>query len=157
MTSLRTGDLLVVALALRGELDEALALGRDAAERALREPGQRAYVCREAGLPIAAAELLRSGRSLDPEVAALVATVLRKRRREALALPTAAPLWLVAEAAWRSTQGLSPDFAGPIASAERMGLGGEAALCRLVAERFGADLGEPIEPAPRPLASPPPE
>jgi len=155
--AMRSGDLLIVTLALHGEPDEALALGRDAAERALRHPGQRGYMCRDAGLPIAAAELLRSGRPLAPELAALVDSVLRRRRREVIALPTAAPMWLVAEAAWRRSQGLPHDFAGPIATAERIGLRGEATLCRRVAEHFGADVGERIEPKPRPLASPPPE
>lgn len=155
VSAMRTGDLLSIALALHGDLDEALALGREAAERSLREPGLRSYFCCDAGLPLAAAELARRGEALPPGLAALVTRVLRRRRREILALPTAAPLFLVAEAAWRGSQGLPCDLTGPITVAEHLGLRGEAALCRIIAGRFGANVAERADPEPRPLAPPP--
>lgn len=133
---LRVQDLLIVALALEGELDEALTLGRAAAERALDEQGLRHLQCRDAGLVVAAAEVVRRGDSVPADVEALVQQVLRRRRKEALALPTAAPLFLVAEAAWHRVHGRPHDLAGPIATSARLGLLGEAALARVVARRF---------------------
>jgi tetratricopeptide (TPR) repeat protein len=149
ITVLRVHDLLVVALALAGELDEALDLGRTAAEAALDEASLRHLQCRDAGLVVAAAEVVRRGQPLPAGVEALVHRVLRHRRRDALALPTAAPLFLVAEAAWHRVHGRAHDLAAPIAAAERMGLRGEATLARLVARRFDpaeAEAGPRAEP-----------
>jgi tetratricopeptide (TPR) repeat protein len=154
-TELRAQDLLIVALALTGELDESLELGRGAAERSLTESGYRSYMCRDAGLVIAAAEAVRRGLPLPVGIEPLVRRVLRHRRREALALPTAAPLFLVAEAAWREVQGQHHDFTGPLAAAELLGLRGEAALGRVVAERFGAARARPRDAEPRALDEPP--
>lgn len=147
VTALRARDLLIVTLTLQGELDEALALGREAAEQALAEPGLQHFMCRDAGLVLAAAEVIRRGQQLPAGIEPLVRRVLRHRRREALALPTAAPLFLVAEAAWHAVHGRRHDLAGLVDAALRLGLRGEAALARIVAQRFSrADDGRPAAP-----------
>lgn len=139
---LAASDLLVIALALVGELDQALELGRAAAERALATPGVRSFMSHDAGLVLAAAEAHRCEHPVPPSTDALVRRVLRRRRKEALALPTAATLFLVAEAAWRKQLGRPYELAAPLVLAEHHGLLGECRLGRAIAARFEASLVE---------------
>lgn len=144
-TKLAAQDLLVVALTLNGELDMALELGRTTAEHVLANPRIRIYMGQDVGLVLAAAEAHRRGHPLPPEVERLVDRVLRRRRHEALSLPTSAMGFLVAEAAWRKVRGKPYDFTAGLEHAKRYELLGQFRIGRRMAAPFGAEL--PDEPS----------
>ena len=131
---LRASDLLTIALTIENGIDEALERGRAAAQRSLTALGSHSYMSRDAGLLVVATELVRRGRPLTKEDDALVRRLLRRRRKGAVALPSGATLFRVAEAAWHAAHGRAhTGAASAIAHAGRLGLDGEASLGRHVA------------------------
>lgn len=131
---LRASDLLTIALTIENGIDEALERGRAAARRSLTALGSHSYMSRDAGLLVVATELVRRGRPLTKEDDALVRRLLRRRRKGAVALPSGATLFRVAEAAWHAAHGRAhTGAASAIAHAGRLGLDGEASLGRHVA------------------------
>jgi eukaryotic-like serine/threonine-protein kinase len=141
-TKLSAQDLLVVALTLQGDLDEALDLGRTTAEHVLANPEIRVYMGQDVGLVLAAAYARHRNHLLPPGIEPLVRRVLRRRRREALSLPTSAMGFLVAEAAWNKQAGRPFDFSAGLEHARRHGLLGQLQIGRRMAAAFDVHLPE---------------
>ncbi len=136
MMAIRALDQLALALALDGRMGEAIGRGIEGARRTLSSARLRFQLGLDGGFVFAAALLLRQGESLPAEAEALVLEVLRRRRRDACALGSSAPLFLVGEAAWNAVHDRPYDFQSPIDAAQQLGYRGEATLARLLAARF---------------------
>ena len=145
MMAIRALDQLSLALALAGRMDDAIRRGVQGARRTLSSARLRFQLALDGGFVVAAALLVRQGGSLPPEAKALVPEILRRRRRDACALGSSAPLFLVGEAAWHAAHGQPFDFQSAIATAEQLGYRGESTLGRLLAARFD-DRDAPSHP-----------
>jgi hypothetical protein len=96
----------------------------------------------DVGLVLAAAYARHRNHLLPPGIEPLVRRVLRRRRREALSLPTSAMGFLVAEAAWNKQAGRPFDFSAGLEHARRYGLLGQLQIGRRMAAAFDVHLPE---------------